>query len=86
MVRLFVAGKQVGSLDVSAEVLKTLTEARQPVEFRTDGGQAMGTFQPKAEPICPWEPDLTVEEMERRKAEPGAMPVSEFLRRLKGLR
>ncbi|MBY0514453.1 MAG: hypothetical protein K2P78_11140 [Gemmataceae bacterium] len=84
MVGLFVAGKQVGTLDVSAEVLKTLTEAAGPVEFRTDAGKALGAFQPKKEPIRPWEEELTKEEIQRRINEPGAMSLAEFFRQWKG--
>jgi hypothetical protein len=84
MVVLYVRGARVGTLDQDPQLLTRLVESGEPVEFRTDTGKNLGKFVPEAngvEPICPWEPDLTREEIERRCRQPGK-PLSEILKRL----
>ncbi|HET6575496.1 MAG TPA: hypothetical protein VFG68_17975 [Fimbriiglobus sp.] len=70
MVTLYVAGQPVGTW---AEAEKLFAEAAktQAVEFRDEHGRVIATSVPGAEPIIPWEPDVTREEIEDRKAEPG---------------
>ena len=65
MVMLFVRGKPVGTLEQNTDVLRQLVEAGETVEFRTEAGRGLGKFLPNT-PICPWEPDLTTEDIERR--------------------
>jgi hypothetical protein len=81
MVMLYVGGKPVGNLNENPDVLRELVEAGQVVEFRTEGGKELGSYLPKAEPLCPWEPDLTREEIDRRCRQPGR-PLSQILERL----
>ena len=81
MVRLYVGGQQVGTLDENPDVLRKLVEAGETVEFRTEGGRGLGTFQPKTEPICPCEPELTKAEIDRRCLKPGKT-LAEILERL----
>ena len=54
MVVLYVAGKQVGTLDENPDVLRKLVEAGETVEFRTDGGRNSERTCRKKGPICPW--------------------------------
>jgi hypothetical protein len=68
MVMLYVRGKPIGPL-TDTKLLTELVESGQPVEFRTDTGRNLGSFLPQ--PIIPWEPEVTQEEIERRASEPG---------------
>lgn len=82
MVELFVGGNQVGTLADAETLIPKFAAQRVAVEFRDDAGAKLGTFTPVAEPICPWEPDLTQEELDRRAAEPLGKPLAEILERL----
>lgn len=82
MVMLFVSGKPVGSLDENADMLRRLVEAGETVEFRTESGKQLGAFHPSQQPICPWEPNLTHEELDRRAAEPGGMKLADFWQKM----
>jgi hypothetical protein len=52
-------------------------------ELRDQNGRLVGHYIP-AEPPCPWEPDLTEEEIRRRIQEPGGSTLAEFWRRQGG--
>jgi hypothetical protein len=53
------------------------------VEFRGPDGRSVGRATPPAkEPLCPWEPDLTKDEIQRRINEPGGMTLDEFWRKM----
>jgi hypothetical protein len=82
MVMLFVRGKPVGSLEENPDVLQRLVEAGEKVEFRSDCGKELGAYQPRQEPICPWEPELTHEELDRRAAESGGMKLADFWQKM----
>lgn len=76
MVMLYVAGKQVGTLADVERLLPEFVARNQRVEFRDDAGNSIGTFHPIAprdpnEPLVPWDPTITREELERRATEPG---------------
>jgi hypothetical protein len=76
MVTLYVGGQKVGTLADAGKVIAEFIARNHPVEFRDDAGEVVGTFIPKPppappEPLIPWEPDVTRDEIERRKAEPG---------------
>jgi hypothetical protein len=76
MVTLYVAGQKVGTLAELERLIPELAARRARVEFRDESGNSVGTFDPHCppapgEPIIPWEPDITREEIERRKSEPG---------------
>lgn len=82
MVMLYVGGKPVGTLNENPDLLQRLVEAGETVEFRTEAGRGLGRFVPGREPICPWEPDLTPQELDRRAAEPGGMTLAEFWKKM----
>jgi hypothetical protein len=76
MVKLFVAGNAVGTLDDAGKVLAEFLARNYPVEFRDDSGEVVGMFFPKqkqtpAEPLVPWDPSITQEDLDRIAAEPG---------------
>ena len=74
MVQLFVDGKPVGTLADAEKLLPGMVgTSRRPVEFRDAAGGLLGVFTPAipAEPLIPWEPDVTQDEIDRRLAEPG---------------
>ncbi|MGL4419333.1 MAG: hypothetical protein ACRCZF_01590 [Gemmataceae bacterium] len=59
-----------------AEVVRGLTG---PLELRDESGVARATVQPA--PLCPWEPNLTMEEIDARCAQ-GGKSLEEILQRL----
>jgi hypothetical protein len=69
MVTLYVGGQKVEWAD--AEKLFAETAGKQPIEFRDESGRVIATSVPGAEPLIPWEPEVTQEEIDRRMAEPG---------------
>jgi hypothetical protein len=84
MVLLYVRGARVGTVEQDPQLLARLIESGEPVEFRTDTGKNLAkvVHEPdRAEPLCPWEPDLTREEVERRCQEPGTS-LDEFWRKM----
>src|SRR5437899_478771 len=85
MVVLYVRGNRVGTVEQDPQLLARLIESGEPVEFRTDTGRNLGKVvldSGRVEPICPWEPDLTEEEIERQIQEPGGMTLAEFWRQM----
>ena len=77
MVVLYSNGKKLGTW---AEAERLFTEALKSgtVEFRDEAGSILA--QTKA-PICPWEPNLTEEELQRRSQE-GGMTLAEFWKKM----
>ncbi len=76
MVVLYVGGQKVGDLADAATLIPQFAAKNQTVDFRDENGNHIGTFKPDRprdpnEPIIPWEPDVTREEIDRRLAEPG---------------
>lgn len=69
MVTLYVGGQKVAWAD--AEKLFAEAAKTQAVEFRDETGRVIARSVPGAEPIIPWEPEVTQEEIDRRMAEPG---------------
>lgn len=69
MVTLYVGGQKVAWVD--AEKLFAEVAPKQPIEFRDENGRVLATTVPGAEPLIPWEPEVTQEELDRRMAEPG---------------
>jgi hypothetical protein len=70
MVVLWVNGKAVATL-TEAEVLPLL-RCTERVQLRSEDGRPLGEFLPPtpAEPLVPWDPSITEEEIQRRKAGP----------------
>ena len=87
MVSLYVAGEKVGTLADAEKVLAEFLARNYPVEFRDDAsGEVVGMFFPKQrpsppEPLVPWDPTITREELDRRAAEPG-LTIDEVRKRL----
>jgi hypothetical protein len=85
MVVLYVRGNRVGTVEQDPQLLARLIESGQPVEFRNDAGKNLGRVVHEwgpDEPICPWDPELTEEEIQRQNQEPGAMTLAEFWRQI----
>jgi hypothetical protein len=86
MVTLFVAGQPVGTLADAEKLIPEFIARNQRVELRDEAGNSLGTFSPHqpptpGEPLIPWEPDVTQEELDRRLAEPG-LTIDEVRKRL----
>ena len=87
MVALYVGGQKVGTLADLEKLLPELAAKRQAAELRDDSGHRLCTINPEpappapGEPLIPWEPDITREEIERRLAEPG-LTIDEVRKRL----
>ncbi len=81
MVALYVDGAKVGTLADAERLLPGLIENAKTVELRDEPtGRRIGTVTPEV--LCPWEPDLTREEIQRRIDEPGGMTLAEFRKRM----
>jgi hypothetical protein len=66
---------------VTPEVLRSL---REPTDIVDSGGQVVGRYSPRqpAEPLCPWDPDFTVEDAERIYQEGDGTTIEEFWREM----
>ena len=80
MVGLYVDGTKVGTLAEAERLLPELMGRSKTVELRDEPtGRRIGSVTPDA--LCPWEPGLTREEIQRRIAEPGRTTLAEFRKR-----
>jgi len=75
MVTLYVGGQKVGTLDDAPRLIPELIARNQRVELRDENGNSVATLYPTPpldpnEPLVPWDPTITREELERRMAEP----------------
>jgi len=63
----------MGQVVVDAATRAKLVGAAGRVEVLDESGELLGDFIPKtaAEPLVPWEPSVTQEELDRRAREPG---------------
>ena len=63
----------MGQLVVDAAMRAKLVQVTERVEVRDESGAVLGDFIPKtaAEPLVPWDPSITREELDRRAREPG---------------
>jgi hypothetical protein len=57
-----------------------LAKVKKPVDLVNEKGRKLGTFTP--EPICPWDPSITQEELDRRAREGGGKSLKEILKAL----
>ncbi|MBX9624672.1 MAG: hypothetical protein K2X82_12765 [Gemmataceae bacterium] len=76
MVTLYVAGEPVGTLADAEKVIAENLARNYPVEFRDEAGEVVGRFLPvqkpgPAEPLVPWDPSITKEDLDRIAAGPG---------------
>ena len=82
MVALYVGGNKIGTMAAAEKLLPGLLAERQEIEVRNDAGVKIGTIVSAIrEPICPWEPTLTTEEIDRRIAE-GGTSLAEFWKKM----
>jgi len=85
MVVAYFGGKPVATLTADEqELFDRLVGLSGEIEFRGDDGATLARLVPQPppakEPLCPWDPTLTKEEIRRRIDAPGAMPLDEFWR------
>ena len=82
MVVLYAGGKRLGTW---AEAERLIAEAVKagPVELRDATGTVFGrVVSQTTEPICPWEPETTREDLERESAAGGGVSLAEVWKRL----
>ena len=70
MITLFQHGKLIGTWPDGGQLITELSGKHEVAEFRDASGKVLGRFMP-VEPICPWEPELTEEEIDRECEEDG---------------
>ena len=80
MVVLYAGGRRLGTW-TEAERLFADAAKIGAVEFRDETGAVIARTVQKPEPICPWEPNLTQEEIERRSKQ-GGTSLAEFWKRM----
>lgn len=73
-------------ITVDRETLSRLGPLDRPVEFCDETGHTLGFFKPLAEREADHDlqPQISRDEIERRKQEKGGRPLSEILRDLEG--
>lgn len=72
MVVLWANGKVIDTVS-EADLGPRLLRCTERVQLRGEDGKPMGEYAPPApaEPLVPWDPSITEEEVQRRLAEPG---------------
>jgi len=70
----------MNELVISDALYAELQKATGPVTLRTQSGRKVGDFTP--EPLVPWDPSITKEELDRRANEPGGSTLAEFWKRM----
>jgi hypothetical protein len=72
-------------LNIPAELAAALARATGPVTLRTQSGRTVGRYTPEpaaAEPLIPWEPNVTREEIDRRVRESKGRTLADIWERL----
>lgn len=82
MVVLYVRGLPVGPLDENKDRLPTLLLQGEDVEFRSETGEKLGYFGPKPEPIIPWHPEMSQEDIDKMAADGKGMKLEEFWQKM----
>ena len=82
MITFHVNGQQIGSLPSGDEVLSQLATCKEVVEVRNSQGETLGRFIAGKEPLVPWDPTLTAEELHRRAKAPGGMKLADFWKKM----
>jgi hypothetical protein len=59
----------MSEITISDALCSELERLSGPVTLRSQSGRKVGDFTP--EPLVPWDPSITREELDRRAAEPG---------------
>jgi len=70
----------MSEITIPDNVAAALTQARGRVHLRSQSGQLLGEFTP--EPLVPWDPSITREDIERIAREPGGSSLDDILKRL----
>lgn len=75
MVALYVAGQKVGTLADAERLIPDLIAKNQRVELRDENGHPIGNLLPTPpcdpkEPLVPWDPSITQEDIDRILTEP----------------
>ncbi len=70
MVMLYVGGHYVGRLSDDPDALARFARTGQRVELRDEDGNQLGKFIPTNEPLVPWDPSITQEDLDRILAGP----------------
>lgn len=81
MVMLYVAGKPVGTWAEAEKVLPEILARGDELEFRDESGATLRKYTALQEPLCPWNPTLTREELDRRGAK-GGTSLTDFWKRM----
>ncbi|HEY1376739.1 MAG TPA: hypothetical protein VGF55_08085 [Gemmataceae bacterium] len=72
-------GYAMTEIVIPDELVAILERVTEPVILRAESGWPRGTFSP--EPLVPWDPSITREELDRRMKEPGSS-LAEFWKRM----
>ncbi|HET6575497.1 MAG TPA: hypothetical protein VFG68_17980 [Fimbriiglobus sp.] len=81
MVTLYVAGQPVGTWAESEQRVAELAAQNLEIELRDETGKVIGRVIPP-EPIIPWHPEMTREDIDRMIAQGGGVPLAEFWKRM----
>ena len=68
MVMLYVGGKSIGTLAEAEKLLPEILARGDELEFRDETGATLRKYTVAPEPIVPWDPSITQEEVGRRVA------------------
>jgi hypothetical protein len=75
----------MSELIIPDELGAALERATGPVELRTQSGRKLGRYTPEPageEPLIPWEPGVTGEEIDRRVRESKGRTLADIWKRL----
>ena len=78
MVTLYVKGQKVGNWAESEKLVSELPSHHREFDLRDEAGKLIGRLVPAAEPICPWEPNLSTDDIDRRIADGGGTSLADF--------
>lgn len=81
MITMHVDGEQVGTTADLDRMLPEFARTRVEVQLRDTAGVMLARIVPAA-PICPWDPSITREELDRRSTAGGGIPLSDFWKRM----
>ena len=79
---LYAKGQKIGNWADSETLVSELQSDPREFELRNETGILIGRLIPASEPICPWEPELSKEEIERRIAAGGGMSLADFWKKM----
>lgn len=82
MVVLYVAGQRIGTSSDLDRLLPEYLAKRVEIELRDDEGKSLGRIVPDAEPIIPWHPEVTGDDITRMIEKRDGVPLSEIWKRL----